>query len=281
MYAMQKALRKKMAEGLDWLTIKSLPVSKGALPWFWNWADRKYACWWNDRGFPFVQGPNMLFTKSYRPRIDKEECGLLDAKNCRMMFCHSEWYRDLIVKHRGKENLSPIVLWQYPIDPWPGEPLPAEHDLILYAKNGNRPGLLEYLFELFPRNVQIHYGQYKREQLYEAARRSRACAYLADDDHGPLAQEEILLAGCPVVGVRTGASLVKTGITGIQLDSGRLPPGRKFVKTDEDQELLRRFVDGIRQVMVMSRKEVRALAAREFGTYGIVERVLAALESGR
>ena len=37
----------------------------------------------------------------------------------------------------------------------------------------------------------------------EAARRSRVCAYLADDDHGPLALQEILLAGClPDVSVR-------------------------------------------------------------------------------
>ena len=33
----------------------------------------------------------------------------------------------------------------------------------------------------------------------------------ADDDHGPLAVQEILLAGCPVVGVRTGAAFVRDG----------------------------------------------------------------------
>ena len=71
---------------------------------------------------------------------------------------------------------------------------------------------------MFPRHIQIHYGQYERGQLFEAARRSRACAYLADDDHGPLALQEILLAGCLVVGVRTGASFVKTGETGIVVD---------------------------------------------------------------
>ena len=36
MYALQKALRKRIDEGLDWLTIKSLPASNGAIPWFWN-----------------------------------------------------------------------------------------------------------------------------------------------------------------------------------------------------------------------------------------------------
>ena len=43
MYALQKELRKRIDEGLDWLSIKSLPVSKGAIPWFWNWNDRRYA----------------------------------------------------------------------------------------------------------------------------------------------------------------------------------------------------------------------------------------------
>ena len=35
MYALQKDLHRRIAEGLDWLSIKSLPASKGAMPWFW------------------------------------------------------------------------------------------------------------------------------------------------------------------------------------------------------------------------------------------------------
>ncbi len=159
------------------------------------------------------------------------------------MFCHSEWYRDLIAKHRGPANQSPIILWPYPIDPWPGEPLPDEYDLLIYAKNGHRPQLLEHLAEVFPRHIQIHYGQYQREQLFEAARRSRACAYLADDDHGPLALQEILLAGCPTVGVRTGASLIEPNETGRWVD--RLPPGRDCVEGDEDEVALAAYLDTI------------------------------------
>ncbi|MFO0804416.1 MAG: glycosyltransferase family A protein [Gemmataceae bacterium] len=163
MYALQKELRKRIAGGLDWLSIRSLPASKGAVPWFWHWDDRRYAVWWDSEGLPFVQGPNLLFTHSGSPRIDREECGLLDAANCRAMFCHSDWYRDLIARNRGPTNTSPIVTWPYPIDPWPGEPLPDEYDLLIYSKNGHRPGLLEHLCEVFPRHVVLHYGQYKRE----------------------------------------------------------------------------------------------------------------------
>ncbi len=279
MYALQKALRQRIAEGLDWLSIKSLPVSKGAMPWFWHWDDRRYAAWWDSQGLPFVQGPNLLFTHSGSPRIDREECALLDAAHCRAMFCHSEWYRDLIAQHRGPANRSPIVLWPYPIDPWPGDPLKAEYDLLLYAKNGRRPGLLEHLAEAFPRHIQIHYGQYHREQLFDAARRSWACAYLADDDHGPLALQEILLAGCPAVGVRTGASLVRHGVTGCLVQ--RLPPGRRCVSTDSHEVALTEFIVAIRRARQLDRSAVRLAAKADFETEAIVDCVLSALDEQR
>lgn len=275
MYALQKELQKRIDVGLDWLTIKPLPVSEGALPWFWNWADRRYAAWWDSEGLPFVQGPNMLFTNSGSPRIDAEECALLDAANCRAMFCHTEWYADLIRKHRGSANESPIILWPYPIDPWPGEPLPDAYDLLIYAKNGHRPQLLEHLAEAFPRHIQIHYGRYQREELFKAARRSRACAYLADDDHGPLALQEILLAGCPTVGVRTGASFVRTGEMGVVVD--RLPPGQQCVETDEDEQALAAFMESIEQAHAMDRSRVRNRAAELFDTDRIMDAVITSL----
>jgi hypothetical protein len=279
MYALQKALRQRIAEGLDWLSIRSLPASQGALPWFWHWDDRRYAMWWAAEGQPFVQGPNMLFTASQSPRIDPEESALLDAANCRAMFCHSPWYRDLIARHRGPANQSRIVLWPYPIDPWPGEPLPDQYDLLIYGKNGHRPQLLEHLAEVFPRHVQIHYGSYCREHLFEAARRSRACAYLADDDHGPLALQEILLAGCPTVGVRTGAAFVEHGVTGILVD--RLPPGQQCIASDDDAAALATYLDALRRAHSLDRHVVRAHAASTFATVRIVDQVTEALEAAR
>ena len=49
------------------------------------------------------------------------------------------------------------------------DPLPDEYDLLIYAKNGHRPMLLEHLAEVFPRQIQIHYGQYQREQFCHGA----------------------------------------------------------------------------------------------------------------
>jgi hypothetical protein len=126
------------------------------------------------------------------------------------------------------------------------------------------PHVAEYLAELFPRHIQTHYGLYQREELSEAARRAPTCAYLADDDHGPLASQEILLAGCPTVGVRTGAWLVKPGETGVLVD--RLLPGRQCVETDADRAVLEIYPSAIQQAQELDRYGVRQGASRGFST---------------
>ncbi len=68
---------------------------------------------------------------------------------------------------------------------------------------------------------------------------------MADDDHGPLTLQEILLAGWPVVGVRTRAPFLRDGVTGVFTD--RLPPGAKWVKNDADKAALAAFVEGIQR----------------------------------
>ena len=155
--------------------------------------------------------------------------------------------------------------------------MPDAYDLFIYAKNGHRPQLLEHLAELFPRHLQIHYGHYQREELFEAARRSRACVYLADDDHGPLALQEILLAGCPTVGVRTGASFVHTGETGVIVD--RLPPGGQSVVRDSDASALK--VDSLGRTLSFDRHTVRERAAIQFNTNRVLDAVVSALDAAR
>jgi hypothetical protein len=165
------------------------------------------------------------------------------------------------------------------LDRGPLEPLSDECDLLVYAKNGNRPQLLEHLAEVFPRHAQIHYGRYRLEELCEAARRARACAYLADDDHSPLALQEILLAGCPVVGVRTGAPFIQNGVTGMFVD--RLPPGAKCVKNEADETALATFVDGVQPIQQTDHHSVRARAVDAFATACIVDQIIQALIKSR
>ena len=61
----------------------------------------------------------------------------------------------------GPLNRLSIILW-------PKGPAPEKHDLLIYAKSGHRPQFLKHLAEVFPKHIQIHYGQYRRKQLYEA-----------------------------------------------------------------------------------------------------------------
>ena len=148
---------------------------------------------------------------------------------------------------------------------------------MIYAKNGERPSLLEELVERFPRAAVIHYGQYDRSRLFDVARRSRACAYLADDDHGPLALEEILLAGCPAVGVRTGASFVRHGITGFHVPS--LPPGLASSRNKTDRANLDTYVTAIRLAQNLDRSVVRDEAVKQFDTNAIVDTIARELRS--
>jgi len=121
--------------------------------------------------------------------------------------------------------------------------------------------------------------QYKREQLFEAARRSRACTYPADDDHGTLAMQEILLAGCPVVGVRTGAPFIENVSTGVLVE--RLPPGGKCIANEPEQVALDAYMNSIHGAMEWDRQSVRAATAEEFGTERVVEQMDGALEAAR
>ena len=99
------------------------------------------------------------------------------------------------------------------------------------------------------------------------------------DDHGPLALQEIMLAGCPTVGVRTGASLIEADATGLWVD--RLPPGRACVESAEDEAALAAYLDAIHQAQSFDRAEVRSHATEQFTTGRIVELLLPELEQLR
>ncbi len=150
--------------------------------------------------------------------------------------------------------------------------MPDEYDLLIY---GHRPQLLEHLAELYPRHIQIHNRRYRREQLFEAARCSRVCAYLAEDDHGPLALQEILLFCCPAVGVRTNASSVRNGATGFLVD--RLPPGQYCVANEVDAIALSRYIYAVYTVQSLDRRQVQATSEETFDSQNIVDRIAAAI----
>ncbi len=87
------------------------------------------------------------------------------------------------------------------------------------------------------------------------------------------------MAGCPTVGVRTGAPFVQHGLTGYLLD--RLPPGRQCVANEDDQRALAAYLNALGRAQAMDRRSVRATAAEQFATERIVQAVLAVLEAFR
>ena len=213
-YALQRSLRRLR---LPWLKIGG-QLKDTDIPWFWCWQDAPKAWECEQNGRPFIIGPDMLFSNWKSPSIVPVEKKVCRAKHCVLTFTQSNWYRDLIESERnsGKvdEEKKPIVLFPYPIEPMPGPPLGPKYDLLIYVKSGVSPQLVKQLAISYPRHRILRYGSYDRCELIFVARRSRVAVYLSDNDRGPLALAEILLAGCPSVGTERGAPWIRNSING-------------------------------------------------------------------
>ena len=256
-FALQKALRARLP---DWLKIGG-QLRDGEIPWIWSWEDRQTAVAYTAAGRPFVVGPNVLFADSRRPCRAPGERAICRAASCRLMFTESAWYRDLIERYRGRRNRAPIVTWPYPIDPTPGGPLPGEYDLLIYAKSGYEEQLIRSLRRCFPRTYVLRYGGFTRPVLWNVARRSRCCLYLSDDDRGPLALAEILLSGCPAIGLPTGAPFIRHGTTGVTLAD--------FTPAD--------CIEAVTKCHRFDRQHVSTTATVQFDMAQIIDTVLGAL----
>ena len=81
------------------------------------------------------------------------------------------------------------------------------------------------------------------------------------------------------MGVRTGASFVRTGETGVIVD--RLPPARQCAESDDDVRALAVFMEAIEQAQAMDRHSVRDRAAEQFDTDRIVDSVITAVNKAR
>ena len=79
------------------------------------------------------------------------------------------------------------------------------------------------------------------------------------------------------MGVRTGASYVRHGETGLMVD--RLPPGAACVSSNADAMDLAAYLEAIDEAQRIDRTEVRKLATDEFSTTGVVDRLVEVLGS--
>ena len=267
MYALQYELLARCREQrIPWLAISG-EARPDELMWFWNWQDVDELLRWEALGRPFVCGPNILFQLSWRPGRYKGEREVLASPHCRALFTESLWYARLIESHRRPRCTAPIVVWPYPIWPQPDGPHPEpRYDLLIYAKSG--PAALHAeLARRFPRAILVHYGTYQRDEMHWLARQSRACIYLSDDDRGPLALAEIMLCGCPAVGIERGAPWIEPGVTGIRVEQ---------LTVAAIEEAAVEILDGD-----WSRDRIRELAKRRFDPLLVADQVLAALDAAR
>lgn len=265
MFALQRELRVRISEGLEWLSIESKPTCEKVIPWYWNWGDRDNAAAWGENSLPFLMGPNVLPMNAKLFPLDNIERSLLNTESCRAIFCHSEWIRDLIIDRKGPNSRAEIWLWPYPIYPLPEGPLETEHDLLIYVKSGHTPELVNNLKKAYPKNIVIHYGGYLRHHLYEAARVSRVCVHLSEIEGGSMATQEIMLSGCPVVGTHRGSPLIQEIVTGFYTDS----------------LLLDDLLAGIKKATYMDRDFIREEALKRFSTKTVVDNLISILERVR
>ena len=266
-YALQRALRARIErDGIDWFEIAGR-ADPTDLVWYWGGLHVPELLWWERHGGPFVAGPNVLFQSSRRPCQGPGELEVCRSPHCRLLFTESAWYARLIEKHLRPANTAPIVLWPYPIDPQPAGPLKAKYDLLIYAKSGPADRLIPGLCRRFGRVELLRYGHFRRSGLIHRARRARACVYLSVDDRGPLGLAEILLAGCPAVGIERGAPWIETGRTGVRID--RLTAAEVHAGVEQ-------VLDG-----TLSREQVRAEALAMFDTDRTLDVIFDALDAAR
>jgi hypothetical protein len=194
-------------------------IGPNDIPWVWCWLDKPTAVTCESLKRPYILGPCVFFENGTKPTNAYAEKDLLNGPHCRMLFTDSDWYAEVIRRYMGPQNRAEIVVWPFPINPLPAEPCDQRPALLIYEKSGIVPEVTAALQQLFSPTITIRYGLHERHQLSEAARMSWACAYLSASDRGPLGLAEIMLSGCPAVGIPTGAPWIEDGVTGWQVPS--------------------------------------------------------------
>ena len=281
-YALQHLLKEHCRrEGIDWIKFDgSKPVGFTSLhpdhhiPWFWSWLDiNEINKWCLVQRRPAILGPNIFFRASANARSGPHEADLCDSYDVPLVFTESRWYEELIRRNLGKHSRAQVVVWPYPIFPLPAPPKEPRYDLLLYCKSAP-PQLANGLAARFKSHVRIQYGRYERERLIHAARLCRACAYLSADDRGPLALAEILLAGCPAVGIAKAAPWVDP----VEWPWPGDNPMGQLVKGFE----VREWIEAIERLHAEAVPEMVRLAALEkFDADRICRTIVAALQAVR
>jgi len=185
------------------------------VPWFPVWHHLMAAM----RGLrkPFAIGPNVLWGNSSAPLADQQERAIAGYAGYAAIFSLSRWYLASLEKHFVQR--TGFHLLDYPLpDSWLKEPWETErtHDALVFVKGGlEEARIAAALGGRFHTPIFLKYGEYRREQLFHAARSARACFYVSREDHYPLAAVEIGLMGCPIISDERACPVAAHGLTGI------------------------------------------------------------------
>jgi len=205
MFALQQALRKQAS---DWFSISDGPLDGDTIPWFWETEYGRLARDCHKLKRPFIVGPNVLFGNSRKPREQEHERIICDSPYCLLIITDGiGWYERLIRENLGPESKAEVVAIPYPVTiPQVDHEIRQVNDVLIYVKSGVNT-VIDHR-RAFPYNVTIYYGSFERRELLYWAHRSKCCLYLSDDDRGPIAAAEILLTGCPLIGIERGCPWV-------------------------------------------------------------------------
>jgi hypothetical protein len=174
---------------------------------------------WRDirSGKRIAIGPNVAFCNSQYPGQGDGERELLAYQNYAAVMTLSRWYSALQQKWFAQKSNHYIL--DYPLPQlWVGAwtPTTPSVDAFIFIKGGAEERRIGYeLKRRFTNSITLEYGSYSREQLFDAARRSRVCFYVSREDHYPMAAVEITLTNCPIISDERACPAFKHGITGI------------------------------------------------------------------
>jgi len=164
-------------------------------------------------------GPNVLFGNSAAPGAGDWERGVCAYTNFQAVFTLSRWYSELTRRAMAQQDCHYLLDFPLPAT-WAALRAggPVLRDAFVYIKQASpvESAIAHEITAAFPGALVLGYGGYKRDDLLEAARSSRACFFISRDDHYPLSAVEISLMGCPIIADEKSCPPLIHRVTGIQ-----------------------------------------------------------------
>lgn len=225
-------------------------------------------------------GPNVLFSNSCAPGAAGFEAEVCAHTNYQAVFTLSRWYCELTRKAMAQQDCHYLLDFPLPAA-WAALPAggPILRDAFIYIKQASpvESAIATEIAAAFPGARVLGYGGYKRDDLLEAARSSRACFFISHDDHYPLSAVEIGLMGCPIISDEKSCPPLVHRLTGIMTP---VRERREGEPAKWASDAARRMIAEFPGALAMDRNAVREATLSRHEPSAAVERMAAALGLG-